>query len=219
MQVEVAQLEYFLPRLSHLWNHLSRTGGGIGTRGPGETQLEVDRRRVRDRLSVLRHRLKSAGKRFEVQRNLHPDVFRVSLVGYTNVGKSADPESADAGGRGEPGSSVRTLDATTRILSLGSGYNATLTDTVGFVRKLPIAGRIVSRHAGGSGGRAPPATRRRCVEPLRGGPAQGREGSAAGDWRGGDYGDRRVQQDRPARRRSARRTHRIGSRRKATPSR
>jgi GTP-binding protein HflX len=137
MQVEVAQLEYFLPRLPHLWNHLSRTGGGIGTRGPGETQLEVDRRRIRNRLSVLRHRLKSAGKRFEVQRNLHPDVFRVALVGYTNVGKSAILNRLTRAGVDSHDRLFETLDATTRILPLGGGYNATLTDTVGFVRKLP----------------------------------------------------------------------------------
>jgi GTP-binding protein HflX len=137
MQVEVAQLEYFLPRLPHLWNHLSRTGGGIGTRGPGETQLEVDRRRVRGRLTILRHRLKNAAKRFEVQRNLHPDVYRVSLVGYTNVGKSAILNRLTQAGAESHDRLFETLDATTRILALGSGYNATLTDTVGFVRKLP----------------------------------------------------------------------------------
>ena len=137
MQVEVAQLEYLLPRLPHLWNHLSRTGGGIGTRGPGETQLEVDRRRIRNRLSVLRRRLGSLGKRLEVQRNLHPDVFRIALVGYTNVGKSAILNRLTSASVDSHNRLFETLDATTRILHLGPGFQATLTDTVGFVRKLP----------------------------------------------------------------------------------
>ncbi len=137
LQVEVAQLEYLLPRLTRLWEHLSRLGGGIGTRGPGETQLEVDRRRIRDRLGRLRRKLKRTGKRLEVQRNLHPDVFRVALVGYTNTGKSSlmnrlTDSAIESGDR-----LFETLDATTRILNLGSGFRATLTDTVGFVRRLP----------------------------------------------------------------------------------
>ncbi len=137
MQVEVAQLEYFLPRLPHLWNHLSRTGGGIGTRGPGETQLEVDRRRIRTRLSALRHRLIGLGKRLDVQRGLHQDVVRVALVGYTNVGKSAILNRLTQADVDSHDRLFETLDATTRVLPLGAGYEATLTDTVGFVRKLP----------------------------------------------------------------------------------
>lgn len=137
MQVEVAQLEYLLPRLSHLWNHLSRTGGGIGTRGPGETQLEVDRRAIRKRLSALRHRLIAHGQRLDTQRGLHQDVVRVALVGYTNVGKSAILNRLTRAGVESHDRLFETLDATTRVLPLGSGYEATLTDTVGFVRKLP----------------------------------------------------------------------------------
>jgi GTP-binding protein HflX len=137
LQVEVAQLEYLLPRLTRLWEHLSRTGGGIGTRGPGETQLEVDRRRIRERLSRLKNRLARTGKRLEVQRTLHGGAFRVALVGYTNTGKSslmnllteATVESRDR--------LFETLDATTRVLDLGPGFRATLTDTVGFIRRLP----------------------------------------------------------------------------------
>ncbi len=137
LQVEVAQLEYLLPRLTRLWEHLSRTGGGIGTRGPGETQLEVDRRRIRDRLARLKRRLDGTGRRLEIQRNLHADVFRIALVGYTNTGKStlmhaltrADVERRDR--------LFETLDATTRSLDLGPGFHATLTDTVGFVQRLP----------------------------------------------------------------------------------
>lgn len=137
LQVEAAQLEYLLPRLTRLWAHLSRLGGGIGTRGPGESQLEVDRRRIRERLSKLRARLVVTHRRQEVRRALHPGVFRVALVGYTNTGKSslmnrltgAEVESRDR--------LFETLDATTRMLDLGGGFRATLTDTVGFVRRLP----------------------------------------------------------------------------------
>jgi GTP-binding protein HflX len=137
LQVEVAQLEYLLPRLTRLWEHLSRLGGGIGTRGPGESQLEVDRRRIRERLSRLRKRLQTTGRQLEVRRGLHTDNFRVALVGYTSSGKSSlmnrlTDANVAAGAR-----LFETLDATTRVLALGNGYRATLTDTVGFVRRLP----------------------------------------------------------------------------------
>ena len=137
LQVEVAQLEYLLPRLTRLWEHLSRLGGGIGTRGPGETQLEVDRRRIRDRLARLRRRLVSTGQRIEVQRNLHPQNFRVALVGYTSTGKSSLMNQLTEAGVDSGSRLFETLDATTRILALGNGFRATLTDTVGFVRRLP----------------------------------------------------------------------------------
>ncbi len=137
LQVEVAQLEYLLPRLTRLWAHLSRLGGGIGTRGPGETQLEVDRRRIRERLARLRRRLETTGRRLEVQRNLHPENFRVALVGYTNTGKSSLMNQLTEAGVESGSRLFETLDATTRVLSLGNGYRATLTDTVGFVRRLP----------------------------------------------------------------------------------
>lgn len=137
LQVEVAQLEYLLPRLTRLWEHLSRTGGGIGTRGPGETQIEVDRRRIRERLSRLKQRLARTGQRLEVRRTLQGGGVRVALVGYTNTGKSslmnrlteASVESRDR--------LFETLDATTRVLDLGPGFHVTLTDTVGFIRRLP----------------------------------------------------------------------------------
>lgn len=137
LQVEVAQLEYLLPRLTRLWEHLSRTGGGIGTRGPGETQLEVDRRRIRDRLVALKQKLRKAGKRIDVQRNLAPGVFRVALVGYTNTGKSSLMNQLTTADVSRRNRLFETLDATTRILDLGPGHTATLTDTVGFVRRLP----------------------------------------------------------------------------------
>ena len=137
LQVEVAQLEYLLPRLTRLWEHLSRTGGGIGTRGPGETQLEVDRRRIRDRLTRLKKELTRTGRQLEVQRNLHADVFRVALVGYTNTGKSTLMHALTRADVDRGDRLFETLDATTRVLDLGSGYRATLTDTVGFVQRLP----------------------------------------------------------------------------------
>ncbi len=137
LQVEVAQLEYLLPRLTRLWEHLSRLGGGIGTRGPGETQLEVDRRRIRERLARLKKRLRRTGRRLEVQRNLHSEVFRVALVGYTNTGKSSLMNHLTDAGVESRDRLFETLDATTRVLPLGSGFRVTLTDTVGFVRRLP----------------------------------------------------------------------------------
>lgn len=137
LQVEVAQLEYLLPRLTRLWEHLSRTGGGIGTRGPGETQLEVDRRRIRDRLTRLKKQLTRTGRQLEVQRNLHADVFRVALVGYTNTGKSTLMHALTRADVDRRDRLFETLDATTRVLNLGAGYHATLTDTVGFVQRLP----------------------------------------------------------------------------------
>jgi GTP-binding protein HflX len=137
LQVEVAQLEYLLPRLTRLWEHLSRTGGGIGTRGPGETQLEVDRRRIRERLAHLRKRLAATGQQIEVRRQLQHGVFRVALVGYTNTGKSSLMNRFTSAGVPTRDRLFETLDATTRMLDLGPGYHATLTDTVGFVRRLP----------------------------------------------------------------------------------
>jgi GTP-binding protein HflX len=137
LQVEAAQLEYLLPRLTRLWEHLSRLGGGIGTRGPGESQLEVDRRRIRERLTRLRRKLAETGERLETQRKLHPGLFRVCLVGYTNTGKSSLMNAFTGAGVDARDRLFETLDATTRVLDLGPGYHATLTDTVGFIRRLP----------------------------------------------------------------------------------
>src|SRR4029077_12349669 len=88
LQVELAQLEYLLPRLTRMWEHLSRLGGGIGTRGPGETQLEVDRRRVRERIAKLKRELEAVARELEVQSRRRRGEFRAALVGYTNAGKS-----------------------------------------------------------------------------------------------------------------------------------
>ncbi|MGQ0607319.1 MAG: GTPase HflX [Chloroflexota bacterium] len=139
LQVELAALEYHLPRLTRLWTHLSRTGGGIGTRGPGESQLETDRRLIRDKIKrvkadladVEKHRATSTRQR---DRN---DVASVALVGYTNAGKStilntladADLYAADM--------LFATLDPTSRQVSLPNGQQVVITDTVGFINKLP----------------------------------------------------------------------------------
>ncbi|HUF06074.1 MAG TPA: GTPase HflX [Candidatus Binatia bacterium] len=139
LQVELAALEYHLPRLTRMWTHLSRTGGGIGTRGPGESQLETDRRLIREKIKkvraelddVKRHRATAARKR---DRN---EVATVALVGYTNAGKStllnaladADVYTADM--------LFATLDPTSRQVTLPSGREVVVTDTVGFINKLP----------------------------------------------------------------------------------
>ena len=138
MQVELAQLEYLLPRLKRMWAHLERFKGGIGMRGPGETQLETDRRLIGRRIRTLRERLAEVSQTREVQRHGRRDAFRASLVGYTNAGKSSVL-------RGLSGASevfvenrlFATLDPLTREVDLGENYPLLLTDTVGFIRKLP----------------------------------------------------------------------------------
>ncbi len=140
LQVELAQLEYQLPRLTRLWTHLSRTGGGIGTRGPGESQLETDRRLIRERIRRLRERLEDVRRQREIasrsrDRRLVPTV---AIAGYTNAGKSTllnalvGSEAAVAEDR-----LFATLDPTSRAVKLGDGQSAVLTDTVGFIHKLP----------------------------------------------------------------------------------
>jgi GTP-binding protein HflX len=141
LQVELAQLEYTLPRLRHMWQHLSRTGGGIGTRGPGETQLEVDRRRARERISKLKAALEDVERERETQRKLRRRQFRVAIVGYTNAGKSTLFNTLTRASVETEDRLFATLDATTRRMTgvAGNGDRRTLllTDTVGFIRKLP----------------------------------------------------------------------------------
>jgi GTP-binding protein HflX len=140
LQVELAQLEYQLPRLTRLWTHLSRTGGGIGTRGPGESQLETDRRIIRERIKKMKERVEQVRQQRATaargrDRRLLPTV---SIVGYTNAGKSTllnalvGEEVALAEDK-----LFATLDPTSRLVKLGDGQTAIVTDTVGFIHKLP----------------------------------------------------------------------------------
>jgi GTP-binding protein HflX len=145
-QVELAQLEYMLPRLRRLWVHLSRLGGGIGTRGPGETQLETDRRLVTKRIATLRKRLASVETSRETQRKARERTFRITLVGYTNAGKSSLLNRLTGANVRVEDELFSTLDATTRRLKLEGGRMAVATDTVGFIRKLPHH-LILSFHA------------------------------------------------------------------------
>ena len=140
LQVELAQLQYLLPRLTRQWTHLSRQrGGGVGTRGPGETQLEVDRRRVRERIAQLRRRLLDV----ERTRGLHAAERRatpaptVALVGYTNAGKSTLMNALTRAGVLVEDRLFATLDPTVRRLRLPDGLSVLLADTVGFIHKLP----------------------------------------------------------------------------------
>ena len=166
LQVELAQLEYQLPRLTRLWTHLSRTGGGIGTRGPGESQLETDRRLIRERIKkmkervdqVRQHRATAARGR---DRRLTPTV---GIVGYTNAGKSTllnalvGSEVARAEDK-----LFATLDPTSRQVRLGEGQTAIVTDTVGFIHKLPAPARrrVPGDPRGGQPGRRARRGRRR----------------------------------------------------------
>lgn len=138
IQVEVAQLQYLLPRLTRAWTHLSRQVGGIGTRGPGETQLEVDRRSIRKRVSDLRKRLEKLESIRASQRERRGGAFHVALVGYTNAGKSTLMNSMTQAGVEAVDRLFATLDPTTRKLWLGGSRQTVLSDTVGFIRKLPV---------------------------------------------------------------------------------
>jgi GTP-binding protein HflX len=137
MQVELAQLEYLLPRLRRMWSHLSRIRGGIGLRGPGETQLETDRRLIGTRIGDLRRKLRDVAKARAVQRKSREGSFRVALVGYTNAGKSSLLRALSGADLFVEDRLFATLDSATRTVALGSGHEALVTDTVGFIRKLP----------------------------------------------------------------------------------
>lgn len=137
MQVELAQLEYLLPRLKRMWSHLSRTRGGIGLRGPGETQLETDRRLIGTRIADLRRKLKDVAASREVQRRARQGSFRAALVGYTNAGKSSLLKALSGADVLVEDRLFATLDSTTRSVELENGLEALVTDTVGFIRKLP----------------------------------------------------------------------------------
>jgi GTP-binding protein HflX len=137
LQVELAQLEYLLPRLRRMWSHLSRIRGGIGLRGPGETQLETDRRLIGTRISDLKEKLRDVAKARAVQRKAREGEFRAALVGYTNAGKSSLLKALSGADLFVEDRLFATLDSATRVVELGSGHSALVTDTVGFIRKLP----------------------------------------------------------------------------------
>ncbi|MFC1499521.1 GTPase HflX [Candidatus Zixiibacteriota bacterium] len=136
-QVELAQLEYLLPRLTRAWSHLSRQVGGIGTRGPGETQLEVDRRLVRTRIAELQKELGRIEKQRETRRKARTEFFQITLVGYTNAGKSTLLNRLADSDLFVEDRLFATLDTATRSVDLPGGPKVLLTDTVGFIRKLP----------------------------------------------------------------------------------
>lgn len=137
IQVEIAQLIYALPRLRRLWQHLSRQAGGIGTRGPGETQLEVDRRRVREKIAHLKKELKRIDRGTAERRKRRRDIFSATIVGYTNAGKSTLLNALTGSSILESRRLFSTLDSTTRRVDMPGGAAALLTDTIGFIRKLP----------------------------------------------------------------------------------
>jgi GTP-binding protein HflX len=135
-QVELAQLEYLLPRLTRYWTHLSRQSGGIGTKGPGETQIETDRRLIGRRISVLKEKLEKLSKQRTTQRKGREGMNRISLVGYTNAGKSTLMNALTESGVFAEDRLFATLDSTVRRHEL-ENHSVLLSDTVGFIRKLP----------------------------------------------------------------------------------
>ena len=137
LQVELAQLEYTRPRLKRMWTHLSRIEGGIGTRGPGEKQLEVDKRLVSKRVLALKKKLRQIEKRRKQQVKARKENTTVSLVGYTNAGKSTLMNKWTDAGVFVEDKLFATLDTKTSLCKLGNGKSVILSDTVGFIRKLP----------------------------------------------------------------------------------
>ena len=136
VQVELAQYQYILPRLKGMWKHLERQGGGIGSRGPGETEIETDRRIVKDKIALLRKRLQEIDKQAQTQRKERGEYIRVAFVGYTNVGKSTLMNVLSKADVFSENKLFATLDTTTRkVVYEQSPF--LLSDTVGFIRKLP----------------------------------------------------------------------------------
>ncbi|MBP5994920.1 MAG: GTPase HflX [Crocinitomicaceae bacterium] len=135
-QVELAQLQYMLPRLTRMWTHLERQKGGIGLRGPGESQIETDRRIIQMRISLMKERLKDIDKQMTIQRSNRGQLVRVALVGYTNVGKSTLMNLLSKSDVFAENKLFATLDTTVRKVVIDN-MPMLLTDTVGFIRKLP----------------------------------------------------------------------------------
>lgn len=136
-QVELAQYEYFLPRLTRQWTHLSKQYGGIGTKGPGETQIETDRRIIKRKIVILRHKLKEIITQRETQRKQREKFFKIVLAGYTNAGKSTLLNLLTNANVLVEDKLFATLDSTTRLVRTKNGFEFLLSDTVGFIRKLP----------------------------------------------------------------------------------
>ena len=137
MQVELAQLQYLMPRLRRMWTHLSRIRGGIGLRGPGETQLETDRRLIGRRIATLGKRIETLNVARSNRRKARKGEFQVALVGYTNAGKSSLLKALSNKDILVENRLFSTLDSKIRTVELGDGFEAMVTDTVGFIRKLP----------------------------------------------------------------------------------
>ena len=137
LQVELAQLQYLLPRLTRLWSHLERQAGGIGTRGPGETQLETDRRLLNRRIAVLQKSLKDIETTRQTQVRARKGLYTAALIGYTNAGKSTLMNGITGAGVYVKDQLFATLDATTRRVDIDERRRFLLTDTVGFIRRLP----------------------------------------------------------------------------------
>lgn len=135
-QVELAQCQYLLPRLTRMWTHLERQKGGIGLRGPGETEIETDRRIIRDKISLLKNKLKKIDKQMAIQRKNRGKMVRVALVGYTNVGKSTLMNVVSKSDVFAENKLFATLDTTVRKVVIRN-IPFLMTDTVGFIRKLP----------------------------------------------------------------------------------
>ncbi len=137
LQVELAQLEYTLPRLTGAWTHFSKQYGGIGAKGPGETQLEIDRRQVRTKITQLKNRLKKLDVQRATQRKRRQNLYKVALVGYTNAGKSTLFNVLTKADVRVKNMLFTTLDSTTRVMSTGYPSVTVFSDTVGFIKKLP----------------------------------------------------------------------------------
>ncbi|HOG19920.1 MAG TPA: GTPase HflX [Salinivirgaceae bacterium] len=137
VQVELAQYEYLLPRLTRMWTHLERQRGGIGLRGPGETEIETDRRIIRDKISKCKEQLKKIDRQMETQRQNRGNLVRIALVGYTNVGKSTIMNLISKSEIFAENKLFATLDTTVRKVVI-ENLPFLLTDTVGFIRKLPV---------------------------------------------------------------------------------
>lgn len=136
-QVELAQLQYILPRLTRAWTHLSKQYGGIGTKGPGETQIETDRRMIRNKISHLKGKLEKIESQRETQSKGRKEHFRISIVGYTNAGKSTLFNLLTSADVFAEDKLFATLDSTTRLVELQKSEKVLISDTVGFIRKLP----------------------------------------------------------------------------------